>query len=554
MKIHKRKLFWLILAIILIPTLIFTFKGKKDGLDEYVLAKVERGDLKQTVDATGKVESASETNLNFIVSGALKRIYVKAGDKVKAGQLLASISAAGPASLVGQAKAMLDQAIADLESIKAGSSDEEVKVSEAKVASAQADLQAAQEALENAKTENNSDFASYKEQAYNRASESLFLMESSLEDVDELINDVDYRHDLEYLVLSLSQADADYDKAAYDKNNFSTSLNMHSVLNGQFELVDLLNFADISLRSVSDSLSIAYDLISKAAPGNSLTQTIINAFKSDYSTDQTNIAAKIAAVQTAKANLQTGDAANQTSLQKADNDVKKAEAAMAIAQAELDLKKSGPRDFQLKQYQAKVDSAMANYNKALADLSNYFLRAPVDSVITKVNNKVGELVNSASPVISLISESNLEIKVDVPEADIAKIHAGDSAEITLDSFGNDRLFKGHVVFVDPAETIINDVVYYKVTVSFDATEADVKSGMTSNVIILTAQRKGVLFAPSRSVIEKADQRFVKYLENNQAKEKEITTGLRADDGWIEIISGLSEGEEIITYTKTAGKK
>jgi len=254
-------------------------------------------------------------------------------------------------------------------------------------------------------------------------------------------------------------------------------------------------------------------------------------------------------VQTAKSNLQTKDVDYANAQRDAENDVKKAQAALDVAKAQLTLKQSGPRDFQLKLYQAKVDQAQANLNKALADLSDYALRAPVDGIITKVNYKAGELVSAASPVVSLLSESNLEIKVDVPESDIVKTHIGDAASITLDAFGQDKVFLGHLTFIDPAETIINDVVYYKVTVTFDHEESEVKSGMTANVVITTASRENVLYIPQRSVVDKDSKRTVKVLENNQPVEKDITTGLRADEGNIEVLSGLTEGETVITFVK-----
>src|SRR3989344_4106762 len=315
------------------------------------------------------------------------------------------------------------------------------------------------------------------------------------------------------------------------------------------ELISLMDIADAALKAADAALDSFFDLLNVAASGTYLTQTKIDTFKTTVATDQSNIAAKIVAVQTAKSNLQIKIVDYVNSQKEAESKVKKAQAALEVANAQLTLKQSGPRDFQLKLYEAKVDQARANLNKVLADLSDYSLLAPVDGIITKVNYKAGELVNSTSPVVSLLSESNLEIKVDVPESDIVKIRLSDSASITLDAFGQDRIFLGHITFIDPAETIINDVVYYKVTVTFDHEESDVKSGMTANVIVTTANRENVLYIPQRSVVDKNDKRTVRVLENNQPVEKDVVTGLRADEGNIEVLSGLIEGETVITFVK-----
>jgi len=552
MKFLKNKWFWIILAVVAVVA-FFMIKNKQNGqAPEYVTAQVLRGNLVQTVSATGKVESASETNLNFKAAGSLAKILVKVGDQVKSGQLLAQLSALAPQSAVAQANAQLAQAQADLLSIQAGSSNEEISVTQAQVNQAEQDLASAIESLSNTKDSNDRNLVSLKEQAFNKAGESLFLAKSALTDIDYVINNNnDYRDDLEYLVFSLAEADRVYLAAVILRDQFMGMMPRYGSESEVDELIGLMDIADSVLKATDVALDSFFGLLTDVSAGTNLTQTKIDTFKTTIATDQSNVAAKIVAVQTAKSNLQTKIVDYDSAQKTAENNVKKYQAALDVAKAQLALKQSGPRDFELKLYQAKVDQAQANLNKVLADLSDYSLRAPVDGIITKVNFKAGELVNVTSPVVSLLSESNLEIKVDVPESDIVKIHTGDPASITLDAFGQDRIFLGHLTFIDPAETIINDVVYYKVTVTFDHQESDVKSGMTANVIVTTANRENVLYVPQRSVVDKNGQRTVRILENNQATEKDVTTGLRADEGNMEILSGLIEGETVITFIKEA---
>ena len=550
MKFLRNKWFWIILAIVVV-VVFFMIKNKQNGqAPEYVTAQVLRGNLVQAVSATGKVESASETNLNFRVAGSLFKVFVKAGDQVKSGQLLAQLSALAPQSAVAQANAQLAQAQADLLKIEAGSSNEEIGVTEAQVNQAQQDLASARESLNDVKNTNQRNIVSLKEQAFNKAGESLFLIKSALTDIDYVINkDNDYRDDLQYLAFSLAEVDSAYQTAVIARDQFMGIMPRYGSESEVNELISLMDIADAALKAADAALDSFFDLLNVAASGTYLTQTKIDTFKTTVATDQSNIAAKIVAVQTAKSNLQIKIVDYANSQKEAENKVKKSQAALEVANAQLTLKQSGPRDFQLKLFEAKVDQARANLNKVLADLSDYSLLAPVDGIITKVNYKAGELVNSTSPVVSLLSESNLEIKVDVPESDIVKIHLSDSASITLDAFGQDRIFLGHITFIDPAETIINDVVYYKVTVTFDHEESDVKSGMTANVIVTTANRENVLYIPQRSVVDKNNKRTVRVLENNQPVEKDVVTGLRADEGNIEVLSGLIEGETVITFIK-----
>ena len=75
--------------------------------------------------------------------------------------------------------------------------------------------------------------------------------------------------------------------------------------------------------------------------------------------------------------------------------------------------------------------------------------------------------------------------------------------------------------------------------------------MTANAIITTSQEENVLVIPSRAIIEKNGRgKFVRILEENKVREIPIKTGLYGDDGLVEIVSGLEENQEIITYIKT----
>jgi HlyD family secretion protein len=135
----------------------------------------------------------------------------------------------------------------------------------------------------------------------------------------------------------------------------------------------------------------------------------------------------------------------------------------------------------------------------------------------------------------------------VPEADVAKVKVGQSATITLDAYGDDVKFTGTVSAKDPAETKIQDAVYYKIRVQIEPAGKEVKPGMTANVTIKTGESKNTLVIPLRAVRTKAEsgQKTVRTLENNQPVEKNIDLGLRGDEGRVEVIKGLQEKEQVI---------
>jgi len=72
--------------------------------------------------------------------------------------------------------------------------------------------------------------------------------------------------------------------------------------------------------------------------------------------------------------------------------------------------------------------------------------------------------------------------------------------------------------------------------------------MTANVTIITGMKENALYVPVRAVKSRNGDKYIEVLENGLVVEKIITLGLRGDEG-IEILSGLEEGDEVITFVK-----
>ena len=550
-KIFKSKVFWIIFIIVIVAGGIIYSNLNKTDTEEIVTSFAEKGLLVQTVSATGKVESATETNLNFTNSGNLAKLYLKVGDKVKKGQILAELQSGQAASQVANAQAGVSQAEADLATIIAGSTAEEIAVASAKVSQAQADLAAKQDTLSHAISERDQNIISLKEQAVNEANESIFVAKESLEDIDDFINDNSYTIQFSNHPVTHTKAKASYNSGIAELHILEDIIDNYSMDSTVDELVFLLTETDEVLTKASIALFDTFDLLSNILPSGSLTQANIDTFKTNIAADQTSVSANISSVQSIKSDLQTGVLEYDNNVEIAQAEIQKAEAALAVAQAELELKQAGPTDYNVDLYEAKLRQAQASLQKAVADLVDYTIKSPLEGIVTKINYEIGEYISSNEPVLTIIGESNFEIEVDVPESDIAKVKAGDAAEITLDAFGEEKIFVGHITLVDPAETIINDVVYYKVKVIFDEISDEVKSGMTANLSVTTAEREDAIYIPARAVIEAYGRRFVRTMENGQMIEKDVATGLRGDDGLIEIINGLNKGDEVVTYIKSS---
>ncbi len=223
-------------------------------------------------------------------------------------------------------------------------------------------------------------------------------------------------------------------------------------------------------------------------------------------------------------------------------------AELAQSEANLAQTEADPREVDLASYEAEVARAQATYSSALARLDNAEIRSPISGRVTDVSYDVGEQVVAATPIIVVqTTDEQFEILADISESDITKVKLSDPVVITFDAFGDDVKFDAFVGKIDPAEKLVEGVVYYEITVYLDDAEdsLSLRPGLSADLEILTDSRSDVFSLPQRAVLEDEEGQYVRVLRNGEPERVEVTTGLKADMGRVEIITGLEEGDEIV---------
>lgn len=553
MNIFKKKWFWIILIIVLLISGFFVysqfFKPKESN---YVTAKAEIADLKQTVEVTGTVEAADNIDLGFKAPGTLNAVMVKVGDKVKSKQILARLYSGDISSQVQDARASLEIAKSDLDRLLSGASGEDIKVTEEEVKAAETSYQASIDSLENLKKTRDQELGTSIQSAINILNDKYFIGNYSLNVIYDAIIDNDAN---DYLYVSsmnkLSQARDKYSISKRDHEDLQIAIDKAISSQSYEDVLLALDESEVVLVEIADSLLATFEVMLVTINNSTYTTTIVDSLKASINAQNTATNAAISSVRSSAAGLRDNTLYYKNQIIEYENKVSSAKNSMELSKARLDLKTAGPRDFEIRAAEANVARAQANLNRALSNLSEYSILSPIDGIVTQVNFEVGEQTSSARPVISLMSASNMQIEVDVPESDITKIQLGDEIEITLDAFSSEEKFSGQVIFIDPAATIIEGVTYYSVKVVFNENDSRLKSGMTADLTISTEEKENVLVVPSRSIIYRDGQKMVQVLQDQQLIEKEVTTGLRGDGGLTEILDGISEGEEVITFIKNA---
>lgn len=255
----------------------------------------------------------------------------------------------------------------------------------------------------------------------------------------------------------------------------------------------------------------------------------------------------------------------------------------------------------IKSLQANVNVAQTGLTKANKDLGRTTLVAPMNGVISSLKIKRGERVagnsfNVGTEMMTVADMSVLEVRVDVGENDIVKVNIGDSADVELDAYNN-RKFKGIVTQIASStktsltSAVSNDVTNYEVRIRLDKESYQdlidptkpkkfpFRPGMNANAEIKTKRHDNVLAAPITAVnarVKGSDQSIDdKKKESSVGKDEEnadngpvvslsdeleevifvlqkdgtvkklvVKSGIQ-DINYIEIISGLSGGEEVV---------
>lgn len=489
---------------ILVVLFFFVFFKHENGESLSITTPVS-GAFAQTVRATGVVTSNTDLDLSFGKQGTVQSIKVEVGDKVRAGEVLASLDARSDYAEVTKAKGALAQAEAKLQKTIEGVSNEEITL-------AQVSLDNARKDYEN--TKNTQDVL--VKNAYNN------LLNSTPEAVpSESIS---------------TNATAPTISGTYVLNQ-EGSINISVYNSGSgtaFSVSGLVSGGGYVNSTTPQPIgnSGLYILFSASSnlSGTSWVINLPNKKASDYLTNKN---------------------AYESALKTRDGAVSSALSLVAQREAELAVKQAKARDSDVALAQAEVLAAEGGLEKAQAIYADNIIKAPADGTITEVNIKYGELADSNKKAIVLEDVDNLYVEALINESNIASIVLGQRVEVTFDAL-TDQEFTGVVSHVDPSALTEDGVVNYKIKVSLNEESPFIRPGMNAEIAVIAFEKEDALAVPRTFVFEKDGKKFVNVLLNKEEKtfkETEVTVGQKGDGNMIEILSGISAADKLVLLSQ-----
>lgn len=158
--------------------------------------------------------------------------------------------------------------------------------------------------------------------------------------------------------------------------------------------------------------------------------------------------------------------------------------------------------------------------------------------------KVGSKVSADKPVFQIVDLHDMQVKVEVEETDIPHVQEGQKAKVYLDAYP-DLVFTGEVVQVGiRAERGSGGTTVFPVIVRLDRTDVPMRLGYNATVDIEVFSRKGIVSLPVTALLSEEGKDYVFVVVDGKAQKREVIAGERSEE-WVEILSGLEEGERVV---------
>ncbi|MCX6757550.1 MAG: efflux RND transporter periplasmic adaptor subunit [Candidatus Nomurabacteria bacterium] len=506
---HKILSIIIAILVILIVRYVYQKVTNTAGDTRYITTKVQKGTIIASVTGTGQVSVSSQIDIKPKVYGQITWVGISAGQKVNHGQALLSIDSRDAEKAVRDAQVSLESAKISLEKLKIQNSNDNLNADLIKayddgftsVSNAFLDLPSVVTGLEDTLglsnlSDNSARMSGSIAQDYRKtAEETYYKAQSAFEK-----NRIDYR--------SIS--------------NISSKQDIEKIIIETYETTKI----------ISDAVKNSVNFVDYMAEDTGRT--------SDFASSKNTLSTYTNTTNTHLSNLLS----IKTSIKNYKD---------AFINSDFDIQAS---ELSVKQ----KENALQDAKDKLAD---YTVRAPFSGVISVLNAKLGD--NTSSGSIATIITSHQLAEISLNEVDVAKIKLAEKATLTFDAIP-DLSISGKVEEIDSVGKIDQGVVTYNVKISFDTQDMRVKPSMSVSASIVTDTKTDILFVPNSAVksnnkgnyVEIFDAPLVKSTDGLAGKiSKVIPNKIQVEigisnDSQTEIISGVKEGDDVISRTILPG--
>ncbi len=534
-----------IIAVFLFGGYFLFFPSKSaTPATRYITAKAEKGTLVISVTGSGQISALNEVSVQAKISGTVLSIPVANSQKINAGDILVKLDPTDDERAVRNAEASLENATLALQELLA-------PAATSTLLQAQNSLAQAKQSLATNTNNLTTDYTN----AYTDISNTFIDLPGMMTGLNSILYgtainrtqaDIDvYTDAIRVSFPTVTQyrdsTASSYAAAVTAYSGTTADFKNSSIYSSTSTIESLLGETVTTLKSVSSALGNTKNFLDFV--NNVFQQNTILTAPPELAADRTNIQSYITSLNNhLSALLQI-----QNALQADKQAIETAHLSIAQTSASLDQLEAGATELQIAQQELTVTQARNALSDAKENLDNDYVRAPFKGVVTNITAKVGQ--PASGTLATLISDTQIA-QATFNEIDVVNVQVGQQATITFDALP-DLTLTGKVSEVDALGTVSQGVVSYNVKVALDLPNPLVKSGMSDSLSIITQMKPDVLLVPNSAVSTKQGISTVQVMgSNGTPSERQVTIG-SSNDTMTEIVSGLNEGDVIVTQTVTS---
>jgi HlyD family secretion protein len=528
-------------------------------------ATVQRAAVTSGVSGTGSMTAASQQNMGFPNGGQLTNVFVKVGDRVEPGQVIATVDDFALRQALTQQQGQLASQQAALDRL----------VSSPVADGAGDSLSQAQEILDKTRKQ---------------ASEALDAAETEIDNAERKLE-----VDKKVLDRAEDQLEADERACGDGSSSTDTDTDDQSANQSGNQGANQGNVEGDAGDADSDADSDADDSTTNSSStfGTSDSRPVLSV--TPASTNQSAACSAIPSDRSAVASAKQTVVVSRNAVESAkrSRDSQRASGELSIANAEQSVvsarntrnSEQSDRPFDITEQRGAVTSQQAAVAAAQRDVDNATLRAPAAATVSAINGVVGEYVEPSSGTSALAPGSQAGIpgvdsasaaqaaagvganparpggtqflvldnidafQVVVPfnESDAATIVPNQKVNVAVDAVP-DVTLTGTVLSVAPTGTAISGVVTYYVTMVVEKSDPRIKDGQTVRATVVTEELDNVLTVPSAAVRQENGRPTVTVLEADGTQKSVPFEPGKVGADRTQVLSGLREGQQIVLPT------
>lgn len=181
------------------------------------------------------------------------------------------------------------------------------------------------------------------------------------------------------------------------------------------------------------------------------------------------------------------------------------------------------------------------------------LYASEEGIITQVEYEDGDTLEQNGTILSYAAPADMTITVDMTQEDVVALTVGDNVEVTFTAYPED-IYAGTILSIDTTATSRNSyTISYQVVIGVEGDTSTLYGGMTADITFVTEEKDDVCYVSRKAIVEQDGKTYVYVKDGISGRElKQVETGL-SNGIYIEIVSGLEEGDTIYIASKVSSE-